>query len=159
MKEYCAHLIPEGGFHAVPKIFGHGWMIVGDSGGFVNAAHREGSNLAMPTGRLAAETVIAAKAAGKAMDAKTLAAYKAALDDSFVMKDLKKYRDLPEVLHNSPHFFSTYPGLVNRAAQTMFTVDGVDKKTKEREVLGSFRQNRTLLGLVRDAFNIWRAVR
>ena len=159
MKEYCAHLIPEGGFHAVPKIFGHGWMIVGDSGGFVNAAHREGSNLAMTTGRLAAETVIAAKAAGKAMDAKTLAAYKAALDDSFVMKDLKKYRDLPEVLHNSPHFFSTYPGLVNRAAQTMFTVDGVDKKTKEREVLGSFKAARKLTGLVGDAVKLWRAVR
>lgn len=159
MKEYCAHLIPEGGFHAVPKIFGHGWMIVGDSGGFVNAAHREGSNLAMTTGRLAAETVIAAKAAGKAMDAKTLSAYKAALDDSFVMKDLKKYRDLPEVLHNSPHFFSTYPGLVNRAAQTMFTVDGVDKKTKEREVLGSFKAARKLTGLVGDAVKLWRAVR
>lgn len=159
MKEYCAHLIPEGGFHAVPKIFGHGWMIVGDSGGFVNAAHREGSNLAMTTGRLAAETVINAKAAGKAMDAKTLAAYKAALDDSFVMKDLKKYRDLPEVLHNSPHFFSTYPGLVNRAAQTMFTVDGVDKKTKEREVLGSFKAARKLTGLVGDAVKLWRAVR
>lgn len=159
MKEYCAHLIPEGGFHAVPKIFGHGWMIVGDSGGFVNAAHREGSNLAMTTGRLAAETVINAKAAGKAMDAKTLSAYKAALDDSFVMKDLKKYRDLPEVLHNSPHFFSTYPGLVNRAAQTMFTVDGVDKKTKEREVLGSFKAARKLTGLVGDAVKLWRAVR
>ena len=159
MKEYCAHLIPEGGFHAVPKIFGHGWMIVGDSGGFVNAAHREGSNLAMTTGRLAAETVIAAKAAGKDMDAKTLSAYKAALDDSFVMKDLKKYRDLPEVLHNSPHFFSTYPGLVNRAAQTMFTVDGVDKKTKEREVLGSFKAARKLTGLVGDAVKLWRAVR
>ena len=51
MKEYCAHLIPEGGFNAVPKIYGAGWMIVGDSGGFVNAAHREGSNLAMTTGR------------------------------------------------------------------------------------------------------------
>lgn len=159
MKEYCAHLIPEGGFHAVPKIFGHGWMIVGDSGGFVNAAHREGSNLAMTTGRLAAETVIHAKAAGKDMDAKTLSAYKAALDDSFVMKDLKKYRDLPEVLHNSPHFFSTYPGLVNRAAQTMFTVDGVDKKTKEREVLGSFKAARKLTGLVGDAVKLWRAVR
>ncbi|KDB53762.1 electron-transferring-flavoprotein dehydrogenase [Sphaerotilus natans subsp. natans DSM 6575] len=159
MKEYCAHLIPEGGFHAVPKIFGHGWMIVGDSGGFVNAAHREGSNLAMTTGRLAAETVIAARAAGKDMDAKTLSAYKAALDDSFVMKDLKKYRDLPEVLHNSPHFFSTYPGLVNRAAQTMFTVDGVDKKTKEREVLGSFKAARKLTGLVGDAVKLWRAVR
>jgi electron transfer flavoprotein-quinone oxidoreductase len=65
MKEYCAHLIPEGGFHAVPKVYGDGWMIVGDSGGFVNAVHREGSNLAMTTGRLAAETVIAAKAAGQ----------------------------------------------------------------------------------------------
>jgi electron transfer flavoprotein-quinone oxidoreductase len=74
MKEYAAHLIPEGGFHAVPKVYGDGWMIVGDSGGFVNAAHREGSNLAMTTGRLAGETVIAAKAAGKDMSASTLSA-------------------------------------------------------------------------------------
>lgn len=159
MKEYAAHLIPEGGFHAVPQIYGEGWMIVGDSGGFVNAAHREGSNLAMTTGRLAAETVIAAKAAKQPLTAKTLSAYKAALDESFVMKDLKKYRDLPEVLHTSPQFFTTYPALVNRAAQTMFTVDGVDKKTKEREIFGSFKSARRLGGLMSDAFKIWRAVR
>lgn len=159
MKEYCAHLIPEGGFHAVPQVYGDGWMIVGDSGGFVNAAHREGSNLAMTTGRLAAETVIAAKAAGKPADAKTLSAYKKALDASFVMKDLHKYRDMPEVLHTSPHFFTTYPELVNRAAQTMFTVDGVDKKTKERQIFGSFRSARRLGGLVGDAFKLWRAFR
>jgi electron transfer flavoprotein-quinone oxidoreductase len=52
----------------VPQVYGDGWMIVGDSGGFVNAVHREGSNLAMTTGRLAAETVIAAKAAGQGFD-------------------------------------------------------------------------------------------
>lgn len=159
MKEYAAHLIPEGGFHAVPQVVGEGWLIVGDSGGFVNAAHREGSNLAMTTGRLAGETVIAAKAAGQPPTAKTLSAYKRALDDSFVMKDLKKYRDLPAVLETSPQFFTTYPTLVNRAAQTMFTVDGVDKKTKEREILGSFRSARRLGGLVSDAFKLWRAVR
>ncbi|EHR69873.1 flavin-dependent dehydrogenase [Burkholderiales bacterium JOSHI_001] len=159
MKEYCAHLIPEGGFHAVPKVHGHGWMIVGDSGGFVNAVHREGSNLAMTTGRLAAETVIEAKAAGKEMDAKTLKAYRTKLDASFVMKDLHKYRDMPQVLHSSPQFFSTYPELVNRAAKTMFTVDGVDKKTKEREILGSFKSARRWGGLVGDAFKLWRAFR
>ncbi|WP_341889059.1 FAD-binding protein [Variovorax sp. YR752] len=159
MKEYCAHLIPEGGFHAVPKVFGEGWMIVGDSGGFVNAAHREGSNLAMTTGRLAAETVIAAKAAGRPMTAKTLKAYKESLDDSFVMKDLHKYRELPQVLHASPQFFTTYPELVSRAARTFFTVDGVDKKTKQREILGSFRSARRWRGLVSDAFNLWRAFR
>jgi electron transfer flavoprotein-quinone oxidoreductase len=159
MKEYCAHLIPEGGFNAIPKVFGEGWMIVGDSGGFVNAAHREGSNLAMTTGRLAAETVIAAKAAGKAMSAKTLKAYKDALDQSFVIKDLKKYKHLPDVLESSPQFFTTYPGLVNNAAKTMFTVDGVDKVTKQKEVLGSFKAARKLTGLVGDALKIWRAVR
>lgn len=159
MKEYCAHLIPEGGFHAVPQVYGNGWMIVGDSGGFVNAAHREGSNLAMTTGRLAAETVIAAKAAGNGYRAGTLKAYKAALDESFVMKDLRKYRDMPAVLHDNPQFFTTWPDLVARAARTMITVDGVDKRSKEREVMSSFRKSRSLTGLVGDAYKLWRAFR
>ncbi len=159
MKEYAAHLIPEGGFHAIPQVFGDGWMIVGDSGGFVNAVHREGSNLAMTTGRLAAETVIEAKAAGQEMNARTLSAYKARLDDSFVMKDLHKYRDMPQVLHTSPQFFTTYPKLVTGAAKTMFTVDGVDKKTKERQIFGSFKAARRWRGLVGDAVKLWRAFR
>jgi len=159
MKEYCAHLIPEGGYNAIPKLFGSGWMIVGDSGGFVNAAHREGSNLAMTTGRLAAETIIEARVAGLEMNEKTLKAYKDKLDASFVMKDLHKYRDMPEVLHANPQFFTTYPGLINRAAQTMLTVDGVDKKTKEREIFKSFRGSRGVAGLLGDAFKLWRAFR
>jgi electron transfer flavoprotein-quinone oxidoreductase len=81
------------------------------------------------------------------------------MDESFVMKDLKKYRKLPEVLHSSPQFFTAYPELVNRAAKTMFTVDGVDKKTKEREILGSFKSARRWRGLVGDAFKLWRAFR
>lgn len=159
MKEYCAHLIPEGGFNAVPRLYGPGWLIVGDSGGFVNAVHREGSNLAMTSGRLAGETVIAMKAAGKEPSAASLKLYKDKMDESFVMKDLKKYRKLPEVLHSSPQFFTAYPELVNRAAKTFFTVDGVDKHSKEKEILGSFRNKRSLTGLVGDAFKIWRASR
>ena len=159
MKEYCAHLIPEGGFFAVPKVYGSGWMIVGDSGGFVNAVHREGSNLAMTTGRLAAETVINAKAANKPLVESTLKAYQKALDESFVMKDLKKYRDMPKVFHENPQFFTTYPELLNKAARTMVTVDNVDKKTKEKAIFASFRQTRTFTGLVGDAFKLWRAFR
>ncbi len=159
MKEYCAHLIPEGGFNAIPQIYGHGWMIVGDSGGFVNAVHREGSNLAMTTGRLAAETVINAKAAGKECRAESLKPYKTALDDSFVMKDLYKYRDMPTVLHKNPQFFTSYPDMVAQAARTMITVDGVDKKTKEREIFANFRKTRKLTGLVGDAYKLWKAIR
>lgn len=159
MKEYTAHLIPEGGFHAIPQIYGNGWMIVGDSGGFVNAVHREGSNLAMTTGRLAGETAIAAKAAGKGYRADALKPYKKALDASFVMKDLHKYRDMPQVLHKSPQFFTAYPDMVAQAARTMITVDGIDKKTKEREIFANFRNTRKLTGLVGDAYKLWKAIR
>ncbi|HSD39645.1 MAG TPA: FAD-dependent oxidoreductase [Rhodocyclaceae bacterium] len=159
MKEYAAHLLPEGGFHAIPQVYGNGWMIVGDSGGFVNSVHREGSNLAMTTGRLAAETVLAARTEGKPMSAATLRAYKTTLDASFVMKDMHKYRDMPSVFHKNKQFFTTYPELVNRAASTMLTVDGIDKKAKERQIFSSFRRSRSLTGLVGDAYKLWRALR
>ena len=159
MKEYSAHLIPEGGFNAVPQVYGDGWMIVGDSGGFVNGVHREGSNLAMTTGQLAAQTVIEAKAAGKEMTARALREYKVKLDASFVMKDLHKYRNLPQVMHESRQFFTTYPTLLNQAAKTMFTVDGISKVAKERAIFNSFKTARRWRGLVGDAFKLWRAFR
>jgi electron transfer flavoprotein-quinone oxidoreductase len=159
MKEYTAHLIPEGGYKAIPQIYGNGWMIVGDSGMFVNAVHREGSNLAMTTGRFAAETVIALKQEGKEMSKKNLAAYRTTLDGSFVMKDLVKYKDMPSVFHKNPQFLTTYPELLNKAAHTMLTVDGVDKNSKEREILKSFTRSRSWSGLMGDAFKLWRAFR
>lgn len=157
MKEYAAHLIPEGGYKAIPKIYGEGWMIVGDSGMFVNAVHREGSNLAMTTGRLAAETIIELAEKQKPFSARNLAAYREKLDASFVMKDLKKYRNMPGIFHRNPQFFTTYPELVNQAAHTMIKVDGIDKKTKEREIRNSFTHRRSLFGLMGDAFKMWRA--
>jgi len=159
MKEYAAHLIPEGGYHAIPQVFGDGWLIAGDSGMFVNAVHREGSNLAMTTGRMAAETIIELRAAGKAMSAANLAEYRRRLDDSFVIKDMKKYKDLPEIFHSNNQFFTTYPELVNRSAYTMLTVDGVDKLTKEKEIFANFRERRSLFGMLGDAFKLWRALR
>jgi len=157
MKEYTAHLIPEGGFNAVPDLYGDGWMIVGDAGMFVNAVHREGSNLAMTTGMHAADTLIELKGEGKAFTAENLKRYKARLDESFVMKDLKKYKNMPDVFHTNPQFFNDYPDLISQAARTMLTVDGVDKKTKEREIRKNFRHRRSLFGLMGDAFKLWRA--
>lgn len=159
VKEYAAHLIPEGGYKAIPKVYGDGWVICGDAGQFVNALHREGSNMAMTTGRLAAETIIALKAAGKPMTDANLAAYRAELEDSFVLKDLKKYKDLPEFLNKHPHLFNDYPNLLSQAAETWFRVDGVDKKTKEGEMLRAFVKARGWKGLLGDAWRLARAWR
>ncbi|ANX02810.1 FAD-dependent monooxygenase [Immundisolibacter cernigliae] len=157
MKEYCAHLIPEGGYKAVPQVCGHGWLMVGDAAMLVNSVHREGSNLAMTSGRLAAETALELAAAGKPMTARNLAAYRARLEDSFVLKDLKKYQRLPQVFDRNHQFFTDYPDLLNGAAHTLLTVDGVDKKTKEKQVRKNFVTRRSPLGLVGDAFKLWRA--
>nr|P53572.1 RecName: Full=Protein FixC [Azotobacter vinelandii]CAA46490.1 FixC protein [Azotobacter vinelandii] len=157
MKEYAAHLIPEGGYNAIPQVYGDGWMIAGDAP-IRHGIHREGSNLAMTTGMLAAQTLVELRAADKPFSAANLAEYKKKLDDSFVMKDLKKYRRMPEIFHKNKQFFTTYPDLLSRAAQTLIRVDGVDKKTKEKEIKKSFIGLRSLFGLIGDAFKFWRAV-
>ncbi len=159
VKEYAAHLIPEGGFKAVPQLYGDGWLIAGDAAHFVNAAHREGSNLALTSGRIAAETLIALKKDGKAFSAANLAAYKKGLEDSFVLKDLKKYKDLPDTLFRNKQFVTTYPQLMTKAAEQFFRVDGVDKLTKEKEIIRGFRKARGMLGLVGDAVKVARAWR
>ncbi len=159
VKEYAAHLIPEGGYKAMPKLYGDGWVVVGDAGHFVNSLHREGSNLAMASGRMAAEAIVSIKRDGYPMRAGFLSRYKQRLEDSYVMKDLRKYRDLPEVLHSNKQFVTTYPSLLSQAADTWFRVDGVDKKSKQREIVRSFRRSRRIGGLVGDAVKMARAFR
>jgi len=160
VKEYAAHLIPEGGYKAIPQLTGDGWIVVGDAGQFVNAVHREGSNLAMTTGRIAAETVVALTRKREDMTAAALKDYEHRLGQTFVMKDLKKYKGIPELLHkNKGTFFGTYPRLISDAMQTWFRVDGLDKKSKENAIFRNFRQSRTMWGMVGDAFRLVRAWR
>ena len=159
-KEYAAHLIPEGGYKAIPQLHGDGWLVVGDAGQFVNAVHREGSNLAMTTGRVAAELVVMLTRKREAMSAANLGEYVRRLEASFVMKDLKKYKGIPALLHGGKaNFFGTYPRLISAAMQTWFRVDGIDKKSKEREIIRNFRSTRTLWGMLTDAFRVVRAWR
>jgi electron transfer flavoprotein-quinone oxidoreductase len=160
VKEYAAHLIPEGGFKAIPQLYGDGWVVVGDAAQLNNAVHREGSNLAMTSGRIAAEAIFQVKSRREPMTAENLALYKTMLDKSFVMKDLKKYKDMPALLHTqSQNFFLTYPQLVSKAMQSFVRVDGTPKGDKEKLTLKSFVAARSWPGLFWDAFRFARAWR
>ncbi|MCR6632269.1 MAG: hypothetical protein NVV74_20710 [Magnetospirillum sp.] len=75
------------------------------------------------------------------------------------MKDLKKYKNLPEILHENRQFVTTYPNLLSRAAETWFRVDGMPKLDKEKDIFRTFRSGRTLRGLIGDAVKIARAWR
>ncbi|UPJ47977.1 FAD-dependent monooxygenase [Bradyrhizobium sp. 200] len=160
VKEYSAHLIPEGGYKAIPQLYGEGWVVVGDAAQLNNAIHREGSNLAMTSGRIAAEAISQVRSRRAPMSAENLALYKRMLDDSFVIKDLKKYKDMPTLMHtNSQNFFLTYPQLVSRAMQNFVRVDGTPKTEKEKVTLKSFVNARSWIGLFGDAFRLARAWR
>ena len=160
VKEYAAHLIPEGGYKTIPELFGDGWVVVGDAAQLNNAIHREGSNLAMTSGRLAGQAIFQVKSRRDPMTKANLALYKKMIDDSFVMKDLKKYKDMPGLLHtNSKNFFLTYPELVSKAMDNFLRVDGAPKIEKENASIRSFIKQRSLLGLFGDAFKLARAWR
>ncbi|MCK9915654.1 FAD-dependent oxidoreductase [Microbacteriaceae bacterium K1510] len=160
VREYAAHLIPEGGYKAIPQLFGDGWVVVGDAAQLNNAIHREGSNLAMTSGRLAAEAIFQIKSRRDPMTKENLSLYKKMIDDSFVIKDLRKYKDMPALLHTqSQNFFLTYPQLVSKAMQSFVRVDGTPKAEKEKVTFKSFLAARSWAGLFGDAFRFARAWR
>jgi len=152
-------LIPEGGYRAIPTLVGEGWVIAGDAGHFVNSVHREGSNLAMTTGRVVAETVIELKKRGVPCTKANLREYEKRLKDSFVMKDMKKYKNVSKFFHGNKHVFDLYPRLLSQAAQSLLRVDGVDKAQKQKQVVSTFRKRRKLTGLLGDAFKIAKVMR
>ena len=96
--EYSAHLIPEGGYNKLPKLYGNGVMVVGDAGMLVNNLHWEGTNLAMLSGKFAGETAIHAIDKNDFSE-NSLKLYNKKLENSFIMKDLASYKSLMPVMH------------------------------------------------------------
>ncbi|MCF8563407.1 FAD-binding protein [Alicyclobacillus tolerans] len=140
VKEYAGHLIPEGGFSSMPKLSGDGWMICGDAAQMVNAVHREGTNLAMTSGKLAGEAAVQAHAVGD-YGAGTLKQYDQKVKASFIHPDLKKYRGLHGLMagEDAAKLFGEFPQALNEAAYEMLLVDGVTKKEKQSQALHRLR--------------------
>ncbi|MGC5326932.1 FAD-dependent oxidoreductase [Brevibacillus sp. SYSU BS000544] len=157
-QEYAAHLIPEGGYHAIPKVAGNGVLVVGDAAQLVNGIHREGSNLAMTSGKLAAETIILAKKAGDFSE-NMLDSYRTRLMDSFVGQDLKKYKDATHTFENYPQYLRDYIPMMNEAASEFFTVDGTSKKDKQTKILKSIREKHGTMKLVSDIYRAWKVMK
>jgi electron transfer flavoprotein-quinone oxidoreductase len=156
--EYLAHLIPEGGFHSVPRVAGNGVLVVGDAAQLVNAIHREGSNMAMASGKMAAEAIVEAKKDGNFSE-KSLNRYKEALYGSFIIKDLEKYKDAAHTFEKYPQYFKEYLPMVNQAMSKFFTVDGTPKKEKQKEIMRSMTAEKGTFKVMQDIYRAWKAVK
>lgn len=136
VKEYSGHLIPEGGFHSIPPLSGDGWVVCGDAAQLVNFVHREGTNLAMTSGRFAAEAIIEAAEQADNSPAR-LKRYDAKIAESFIHKDLKKYKGMHTLLREQDPglLFDKLPRALNEAAYQMFLVDGEPKADKQKKAI------------------------
>ena len=132
--EYSAHLIPEGGYHRMPRLYGNGVVVVGDAAGFVNPLNREGVNLAMLSGKLAAQAIVEGLARDN-VSATALSRYRELLEQSVVLKDLYSIRNVTSFAHARPHLLRDYPRLAAAIAQDYLTVDGTPKREKYGKIL------------------------
>ena len=156
--EYMAHWIAEGGYEAIPQLCGDGFLIAGDSAMLFNTLHREGSNLAMTSGRLAAEAILEALKNGD-FSRNGLRGYISRLQNSYILKDLKKYRNFGRFLRTHPELFTSLPEWASQAAREMITVNGVSKKAKQKIIWNQLRKEIPLLRLLRILWGGWRSVK
>ncbi|UII57175.1 FAD-dependent oxidoreductase [Cytobacillus spongiae] len=156
--EYLAHLIPEGGYHSVPKVIGNGVLVIGDAAQLVNAIHREGSNMAMSSGKMAAEAIVKAKVRNDFSEV-GLSSYRDSLYNSFIIKDLEKYKNAAHTFEQYPQYFKDYIPMMNQAASKFFTVDGTPKKDKQKQIMKSVTGEKGTLKVLSDMYRAWKAVK
>lgn len=148
--EYSAHLIPEGGYNNLPKLYTNGAMIVGDAAGLVNNVHFEGTNLAMLSGKFAGETALQA-IDKKDFSSNQLCLYKKKLLNSFILKDLKTYRNIVGTLATRTNsFLNYYPQKINEFFSIFTKADGIEKKCKFQKFTKDFFTKRSLAELFKD---------
>ena len=111
MIRYGAKSLPYGGWNAMPRLSGDGWMLAGDSAGFLNAQRLKGIHLAIESGMLAAETAFDALLAGNT-SATQLAAYKTRVDASWMREELYPVRNFHQAFAHG-----LLPGMVRAGVQ------------------------------------------
>jgi electron transfer flavoprotein-quinone oxidoreductase len=156
--EYSAHLIPEGGYSAIPPVFTDGFMVVGDAAGlcYTNGINLEGINLAMTSGVLAAETAIKALKAGD-YSAKMLSLYQKKLDDSFVIRDMKTFKNAADMMHLE-RLFQTYPQVLTAIMEKLYRADGVTRSKLLKLARQEALKEVGLTDLLADGFKIGRSL-
>jgi len=99
MIRYGAKSLPYGGWWCIPPVAGDGWMILGDSAGFLNSQRLKGIHLAIKSGMLAAETVYEAMQSND-FSLDMLAKYQERVETSWIKDELWPVRNFHQGFEN-----------------------------------------------------------
>jgi len=92
MIRYGAKTIVAGGYFAMPRTYGDGFLLVGDCAGLLNSQRLKGIHSAIKSGMLAAQAIFDALLAGD-FSAKQLQRYEDLVKESWIIPELYKVRN------------------------------------------------------------------
>jgi electron transfer flavoprotein-quinone oxidoreductase len=149
--EYSGCFVEEGGWDRLPPLFGDGFLVAGSAAGlFLNTGFTlRGMDFALESGRLAGETAVRAVRAKNPMAA-SLASYRSALEQSFVLSELRAFRGYPRVFRN-PRLYGTYPEIVTSLLHGAFFTDGSVRPHLRKLLRQSYRGRASMVRMARDA--------
>jgi electron-transferring-flavoprotein dehydrogenase len=93
MTRYGAKALPEGGWHAIPRCYVDGALIVGDAAGFMNSMRLKGIHLAMKSGICAADAAFDAVRSGD-VSASVLATFQRMVNAGSLRRELYRVRNV-----------------------------------------------------------------
>lgn len=156
--EHSGHMVPEGGVNIMPPLTGDGVMLAGDSAMMcINLGYMvRGMDYAIAAGQIAGQSAARAIDAGDT-SASGLKGYAASLNGSFVMKDLRQYKNEPAFLEGFTRMFNEYPELARDVLNDMFIVDGAPATPIKQKIVPRLKKV-GMLNILRDARGAMRAL-
>ena len=153
MVEHSGHMVPEGGYDMIPKYVFDGCVVAGETAGLcMNMGYQvRGMDFAVASGRMAAVEAIDKGDVSEA----GLASYKAKMEGSFVIQDLKTFSKWPHVMERWDSMFADYPVMVKEIFNAMFSVDGAPQRPLMKRMMpivkkrGLFKLAREVRGAVK----------
>ena len=154
--EYSAHLIPEASSLMLKRPYSDGLLVAGDAAGYLlNLGYTyRGVDFAAYSGYLAAQAFEKAHAEGD-FSKRGLGWYERLLNESFVLKQMLKFKRLSKLLGDDA-LFSKYPNMLCSVAKSLFAFDY--EVPTLMEALRRSKQDVSWLKLLFDGFKVVRSI-
>lgn len=153
--EYGAHLVPEVGYHAMPKtLYRDGLIIVGDAAGMVvnTGTIIRGIDLAIVSGVAAAQAILKNENVSNVGPA-----YVKELEDLELTPTMKLYAKFHELMSNR-RMVAVYPQMANEMMKVMFAVDGKLPERMDKAMLKVLKKHVTFSQMLADGWRGFKAI-
>lgn len=133
---YGGKTLPAGGWYSMPKLYGDGFMVCGDSASMVDVQKLKGIHLAMKSGMQAAETILDGLIKGGDFSETVTKGYSDRIEAGYVKSELYRVRNFHQAL--SKGMVASMPLLAlqeltgGRGLQDPMPIDHIDAETTSK---------------------------